>query len=255
MTIDLNGKLALVTGSSGGIGQSIALALAASGADVAVNYLSNAAQGQATAEQIERSGRRSRAFQADVSDVREAERLIAETEAYFGRSIDILINNAGHLIGRVANMEMTEEHYDKVMDVNLKSCVFVSKAAARGMVEKGGGSIVNLTSIAAHNGGGPGATLYAASKAAVIAYTKGLAKELAGKGIRVNAVSPGFIGATAFHDTFTSNEARKSTVQGIPLGREGKPDDVAGVTLFLVSDLSGYLTGETIEVNGGMYMR
>jgi 3-oxoacyl-[acyl-carrier protein] reductase len=255
MRIDLNGKLALVTGSNTGIGRGIALALAEHGADVAVNYLKNKEQGEEVAAKIRAMGRRSAAFQADLTKVEEAERLVAETEREFGRSIDILVNNAGHLVARVPASEMTEEHYNKVMDVNLKSCVFVSKAALRGMIAGGGGSIVNMTSLAAHNGGGPGASIYAASKAAVIGYTKGLAKEVAGKGIRVNAVSPGFIGQTMFHDTFTPKEAREATVKTIPLGREGTPDDVAGAVLFLVSDLAGYLTGETIEINGGMYMR
>lgn len=253
MKIDLSGKLALVTGSNAGIGRGIALALAACGADVAVTYMNNKEQGEETAGAIRGMGVRSAAFQLDASDTARVERLVGEVEETFGRPADILVNNAGHLIGRVPNLEMTEAHYERVMDVNLKSCVFMSRSFGSRMAA--GGSIVNLTSIAAHNGGGPGASLYAASKAAMIAYSKGLAKEIAGRGIRVNLVSPGFIGQTAFHATFTPDAARAATVQGIPLGREGTPEDVANAVVFLASPMSSYITGETIEVNGGMFMR
>jgi 3-oxoacyl-[acyl-carrier protein] reductase len=255
LIIELNHKLALVTGSNAGIGRGIALALAKSGMDVAIHYLKNKEQGEATASEIQALGRKSVAFQADLTNIKEIECLMAGIEAEFGRPIDILVNNAGHLVDRVLNLEMTEDHYDKVMGVNFKSCVFVTKAAAKGMTAAGGGTIVNVSSIAAHNGGGPGASLYAASKAAMIAYTKGLAKEVASSGIRVNAVSPGFIGQTSFHATFTPDSARQATMKTIPLEREGTPEDVANAVLFLVSDMAGYITGETIEVNGGMFMR
>jgi len=255
MNIDLSGKLALVTGGNAGIGRGIALALAACGADVAVTYMNNKEQGEEVARSIRERGGRSEAFRLDATDAAQIERLVDEISTAFGRSADILVNNAGHLIARVPNLDMTESHYAKVMDVNLKSCVLMCKAFAPGMKSQGGGSIVNVTSVAAHNGGGAGASVYAAAKAAMIAYSKGLAKEVAGDGIRVNLVSPGFIGRTAFHDTFTPDAARKATVQGIPLGREGTPEDVAMAALFLASDMSAYITGETIEVNGGMFMR
>ncbi|AJY75800.1 SDR family NAD(P)-dependent oxidoreductase [Paenibacillus beijingensis] len=255
MNIDLTGKIALVTGASGGIGRAAALALAANGAAVAVNYLNSRGTAKQVAAEIAQNGGKAAALQADVTKVEEAQRLVRSAEEELGGSIDILVNNAGHLVQRLPNEEMTEELYNKVMDVNMKSTVFVSKAVIPGMKAKGAGQIVNLTSLAAHNGGGPGASIYAASKAAILTYTKGLAKELASCGIRVNAVSPGFIGQTAFHSTFTPEAAQKATIAGIPLGRAGTPEDVAGVILFLVSDLSAYLTGETIEVNGGMFMR
>ncbi|GAB6931046.1 SDR family oxidoreductase [Paenibacillus sp. JCM 10914] len=255
MHIQLSGNIALVTGSSGGIGRAAATMLARSGAKVALNYLNSQAAAEEAVAQIREFGGEAQAFQADVTQVEQAEGLVQEVEQYFGGHITILVNNAGHLVQRVPNVDMTEEHYTKVMDVNMKSTVFVSKAVLAGMKAEGRGRIVNMTSIAAHNGGGPGASIYAASKAAVLNYTKGLAKELAGSGINVNAVSPGFIGQTAFHATFTPDDARRATIQGIPLGREGTPEDVAGTILFLVSDLSSYITGETIEINGGMYMR
>lgn len=255
MNIQLNGKIALVTGASGGIGQGIAIMLAKSGAKVAVNYLNNEAGANETVAQIEAAGGEGKAFRADVTKVEEVERLVAEVEQAFGSQVGILINNAGHLVSRLNNADMTEQLYEQVMDVNFKSTVFACKAVLAGMKRSGGGRIVNLTSVAAHNGGGAGASIYAASKAAVMAYTKGLAKEVAADGILVNAISPGFIGETAFHSTFTPEAARQATIKGIPLGREGLPLDVAGSALFLVSELSSYLTGETIEINGGMFMR
>lgn len=255
MTIDLRGSIALVTGASGGIGRAVAIQLAQNGAKVAVNYLNSREAAEETAAHILSAGGDAEAFQADVTDLEAVNRMVAAVEERFGGTVDILVNNAGHLVKRVPVEEMTEEHYTKVMDVNMKSTVFVSKAVIPGMKARGGGCIVNVTSIAAHNGGGAGASIYAASKAAVIGFTKALAKELAGSGVNVNAVSPGFIGQTAFHATFTPEAARQATIQGIPLGREGTPEDVAGSVLFLVSGLSSYLTGETIEINGGMFMR
>ncbi|MDI4648966.1 SDR family NAD(P)-dependent oxidoreductase [Cohnella hashimotonis] len=251
----LAGKLALVTGSGSGIGKGIAWALARQGADVAVHYNSNAEAGEATAREIAESGVRAAAFGADLRQVAETERLASEVEAFFGRPIDILVNNAGHLVGRVANAEMTERHYEEVMNVNFKSCVFMSKAVIPAMAERREGAIVHVSSVAAHNGGGPGASVYAAAKAAMLAYAKGLAKELAGSGIRVNAVSPGVIGQTAFHDTFTPEDARAATLKTIPLGREGAPEDVGNAVVYLVSAQSAYVTGQTIEINGGMFMR
>jgi 3-oxoacyl-[acyl-carrier protein] reductase len=255
MNMILSGKVALVTGASGGIGRAVAMALASQGAKVALNYLNSKEATEAAVAEIKQAGGEAAAFQADVTKLDQIEALVAAVEGTFGDSIDILVNNAGHLVKRVSNEEMTDEHYTQVMDVNFKSAVFMSKAVLPGMKAKQGGRIINVTSIAAHNGGGPGATIYAASKAALMTFTKGLAKEVAGHGINVNAVSPGFIVDTAFHSTFTPEAAQKATIQGIPLGRGGIPDDVAGSVLFLASNLSSYLTGETIEINGGMYMR
>lgn len=255
MKIDLTGKIALVTGSNAGIGRAIALALAASGAKVGVNCLRNVAQGEETVAAIRDAGGEAVLVQADVTDPAQIDRLVSEVECAFGGTVDILVNNAGHMVRRLPNSEMTEEHYAQVMDVNLKSTVFMCQRVIDGMKAKGTGRIINMSSIAAQNGGGPGASIYAASKAAVSAYSKGLAKELAAGGITVNIVSPGFIGNTMFHTTFTSDAARQATISGIPLQREGTPEDVAGAVLYLASDLAAYLTGETIEINGGMMMR
>ncbi|NHN28518.1 SDR family NAD(P)-dependent oxidoreductase [Paenibacillus agricola] len=254
MTINLTHKIALVTGGNNGIGLAISETLAKAGAKVAINYLKDKEAAARAVESIRAAGGVAEAFQADVTDLQQIDQMLAEVREKLG-PIDILVNNAGHMIKRLPNMEMDEEHYGKVMDVNFKSCVFVSKAATSDMIAAGGGAIVNVSSVAAHNGGGPGASVYAASKAAMISYSKGFAKEVAKHGIRVNCLSPGFIGQTAFHATFTTDAARESTISSIPLGREGTPQDVADSVLFFVSDLSAYLTGETIEINGGMFMK
>jgi 3-oxoacyl-[acyl-carrier protein] reductase len=150
---------------------------------------------------------------------------------------------------------MDEDFYRTVMDVNVLSTVLCTRAVVPGMISRKRGAIVNMSSLAAHNGGSPGAALYAASKAAIIAFTKGLAKELAPHGIRVNAVAPGLIGGTPFHSTFTTPEAFQAATKTIPLGRAGDPDDVAKVIAFLVGEQASFLAGETIEINGGMWMR
>jgi 3-oxoacyl-[acyl-carrier protein] reductase len=229
--------------------------MAESGARVAVHGLNNMEQAEKLAADIRSFGGDAAAFRADVTDVEEIARLVSEVEERFGGTVDVLVNNAGTLVGRSPIEEMSEELYTRIMDVNLKSAVFVSQKVIPGMKSKGFGRIINLTSVAAHNGGGQGAAIYAASKAAIIAFTKGLAKELAPQGITVNAVAPGFIGQTAFHATYTTDEARTATVKTIPLQREGTPDDVAGTILYLATDLASYVTGETIEINGGMLMR
>ncbi|MEO2205287.1 glucose 1-dehydrogenase [Paenibacillus pabuli] len=255
MNINLQNKIALVTGSSGGIGAAIAGGLAGCGAKVAVNGLHNMERAEEVVASIRAAGGEAEAFRADVTNTKEIESMIGDITYRFGGPVELLVNNAGHLVQRSPIEMMSEELYGRIMDVNLKSAVFVSKAVIPGMKAIGRGRIINLTSVAAHNGGGPGAAIYAASKAGIIALTKGLAKELAAAGVTVNALSPGFIGQTAFHATFTSEGGRSSAISSIPLGREGNPDDVAGAALYLCSDLGSFITGETIEINGGMFMR
>lgn len=255
MKIDLNGKIALVTGARTGIGLEVVRVLASAGAKVALNYVRDKDSAEAAAQELRDGGAEVYAFQADVSNVEQIERMLAEVQDKLGGTVDILVNNAGGMVKRVPNVEMTEAHYEQVMDINFKSAVFMSKAVLPGMIAKKNGAIVNMSSVAAHDGGGAGASIYAASKAAVISYSKGLAKEVAASGIRVNAVSPGFIGQTPFHVTHTPEAARNATVARVPLGREGIPQDVANAVLFLASELSSYLTGETIEINGGLFMR
>lgn len=254
MEINLNGKVALVTGASGGIGQSVALELASNGAKVAVNYLTNKRGAEETVKLIEEQGGKAIMIQADVTDLAQIESLVNEVEDKLGK-VDILINNAGNLVERRPIAEMTADLWKKVMDVNVTSAVFVSKAVLPGMKDKGSGSIINLSSLAAHDGGGPGAVPYATSKGAILTFTKGLAKELAPFGIRVNAISPGFIDQTKFHTVFNTEEGRKAAVSKIPLGRGGVPQDINGAVAFLVSDFASFITGETIEINGGVFMK
>ena len=211
--------------------------------------------GEEAVKQIQKMGQEAVLFQADLTESGAAERLVRDAAEALGGKIDILFNNSGSMVKRVPNAEVTEEYYTQVMDVNFKTTVFACKAVIPYMKANGGGKIINMASLAAHDGGGPGASLYAASKAAIIAYTKGLAKEVAPYGINVNAVAPGFIGDTPFHETFTPKEAQEATMARIPLGRAGKPIDVAGAVLYLASELSDFLTGETIDINGGVLMR
>ena len=250
----LTGRVALVTGAEVGIGRATAMALARHGADVAVHYYSNEAGAKEAAQAIMTLGRRAAVFQGDLTKNGDVTRVVRSADAHFGR-IDILVNNAGGLVGRHSLTEMSEAFFHDVMNVNVLTTFLCSQAVAPGMIARGAGAIVNLTSLAAHNGGGPGASVYAAAKAAVLALTKAYAKELAPHGIRVNGVSPGLIGGTPFHKTFTASEAFAATVKTIPLGRAGTPEDVANVITFLAGPDAAYLTGETIEINGGMFMR
>ncbi len=250
----LSGKVALVTGAEGGIGRATALALAGRGADVAVHYYSSAEAAADVVSAIHGMDRQAAAFQADLTEEALVARVFGDAMARFGR-IDILVNNAGDLMGRHALVDMTGEFFQRVLDVNVRTTFLCCRAAAPLMMARGAGAIVNLTSLAAHNGGGPGASVYAAAKAAVLTLTKAYAKELAPHGVRVNAVSPGLIGGTQFHGRFTSPDAFAAAVKTVPLGRAGTPDDVARVIAFLASEDAAYLAGETIEINGGMFMR
>lgn len=252
LQVDLSGKKALVTGSSTGIGRAIALAFARNGADVAVNYLSSKEAAEEVGRQIAAMGRKAIVVGADVSRKDEVARLFAEVEAAFGPALDILVNNAGSLIRRELIAEMSEETFDRVLAVNFKS-VFLCSQAAIPRLPDGTGRIINTSSIAARNGGGPGASVYASSKAAVSCFTKSLAKELAPRGITVNAIAPGVI-ATPFHDRFSTPEIMERFRQNTPLGRNGEAEDIVGAALYLASPEAAFATGETIEVNGGMLM-
>jgi NAD(P)-dependent dehydrogenase (short-subunit alcohol dehydrogenase family) len=251
--IELQNKVALITGASSGIGAATAIRLASSGAKVAVNYFHNEKGAKEIVASIENAGGAAIALRADVRNSSDCNSLLEATVRHFG-PLDILINNAGSLVERLRLLELTEERWDEVLDLNLKSAYMCSRAAARGMIERKSGIIVNVSSIAGHNGGGPGAIHYAAAKAGLFGFTKAIAKELAPHSIRVNCVSPGVI-VTPFHETFSTPEAMKNFVAAIPMNRAGTPDEVAKVIVFLCSDEASYLCGETIEINGGMLMR
>ncbi len=249
---DLHGKVALVTGASSGIGQATAEMLAANGASVTINFHLNEAGAAAVRDEIISKGGSAIAVQADVTRTSEVESLVERTITEFG-PIDILVNNAGSLIERLKILELTEERWDEVIDLNLKSAFLCSKAVAGSMMERKTGAIVNVSSIAGRTGGALGSIHYSTAKGGLITFTKGLAKELAPFGVRVNAVSPGVID-TRYHETFSTPEMVKSYVSGIPLGRLGTPVEVAEVICFLASNAASYLVGETIEINGGMFM-
>jgi 3-oxoacyl-[acyl-carrier protein] reductase len=245
---------ALVTGASGGIGRATALALAQRGARVGVHYFSKADAAKEVVAEIAAAGGTAAAFGADLRQTSGVNTLVTNVGEALG-PVDILVNNAGDLIERATLLKMTEARWREVLDLNLTSVFLLSQAIVPSMIARGRGVIVNMSSLAAHNGGGPGAFAYSASKAGVIALTKAMAKELAPNGIRVNCVAPGLIGDTAFHARFTPRETFDATVKSIPLGRAGTPDDVANVISFLCGDESAFLTGETIEINGGIFMK
>jgi len=250
MTGDLKGKVAIVTGGARDIGRATVLELAAAGASVAVNYHRSADAARKVVAEVKGRGGNAVAISADVSSGESVRRLVEETIAAFGRRINILVNNAGGLIARKKLDEMDEAFWDEVLALNLKSVFLVTREVVPHITE--GGAIVNLSSLAARDGGGGGALAYSAAKGAVLTLTRGLSKELASKKIRVNCVSPGMI-ATTFHDTFTSPDVRKAVAARTSIGREGTAEDVAKAIVFLASPDSAYITGESIEINGGIY--
>jgi 3-oxoacyl-[acyl-carrier protein] reductase len=250
----LTGRRALVTGSGHGIGAAVALGLAQAGAEVVVHYGHSADKADETAKQIAELGVRTTVLQADVTDTAQVDALVARSAEFLG-GLDVLVCNAGHLIGRESVETMTDEHYAAVMDVNLGATFRTVRAAIPHLKVSGRGRIVTMSSLAAHNGGGPGSAVYAAAKAGIRGLTKGLAKELAGSSITVNALAPGFIGDTPFHTTFTPPESQRAIVAGIPLGRAGTVQEVASAVTWLCSDGAGFVTGSTIDIDGGAWFR
>jgi len=269
---DFTDKVVLVTGASSGIGRATAEFFGECGAKVALSYLKNqtgadaavaaiaganlgrdmasGADASTVSDSVETTGR-VLAVQADVTKNSEIARMIKEVEDNLG-AIDILVNNAGSLVERLRTAELTEERWDEVFALNVKSAFFAAQAVVPKMLEKGG-VIVNVTSIAGRNGGALGSIHYSAAKGAMTTMTKGLAKEFAAQNIRVNGVSPGVID-TPFHETFSTPEAMANFKNIIPMGRVGRSEEVARVIAFLASDAAAYLCGETIEINGGMLM-
>lgn len=254
MSADLNGSRALVTGAGHGIGRAIAVALAEAGADVAVHYHSSADEAAKTVAAIEELGRRAKAFRADATVSGEVDALVEEATGFLG-GLDVLVCNAGHLIGREKIAAMSDDHFDQVISVNLTSTFRTVRAALPHLTQSSAGRIITMSSLAAHNGGGPGSVAYAAAKAGIRGFTKGLAKELAGTGVTVNTVAPGFIKGTAFHDTFTAPRAQEAMEAGIPVGRAGTPEDVAHAVVHLASPASGFLTATTVDIDGGVWPR
>jgi 3-oxoacyl-[acyl-carrier protein] reductase len=246
----LDGKVALVTGGASGIGRAVSVALADAGARVAVHYFSSEAGAEEVVKAIRAAGGEALPLKANLTVRGEADRVVSTAIQTFG-GLDVLVNNAGHLVQRCPIAEMSDELYHTIMDVNTTSTFLMCRAALRHMLTRQSGSIVNMSSAAAFTGGGGGATIYATSKAAIVGFTRALAKEVGPKGIRVNAVAPGQI-ATQFHDRFSTPEGRASTVKTIPLGREGTAEEIAGAVAYLASPAASFVSGEVIGINGAM---
>ena len=247
--MDLTGKVALVTGASRGIGQAVAVELAKAGADVIVNYIGNEAVAQETVEKVEALGRKALKIKADVGNADEVQAMVDEAHAAFGH-IDVLVNNAGITRDGLL-IRMKDSDWDDVLNINLKGVYLVSKAVAKLMVKQRSGRIINMTSVSGVTGN-VGQANYAAAKAGVIGFTKTCAKELAARGITVNAVAPGFI-ETAMTDVLPE-KIKEGIAATVPLDRMGQPEEIAGVVTFLASDFARYITGQVLNVDGGMVM-
>lgn len=245
----LKGAVAVVTGGSRDIGRAISVKLAKEGAKVVVNYNKSEKGAEKTVEEIKALGGEAISVKADVSKQDEIAVLRTETIEAFGDKVDILVNNAGGLFARKTLQEFDEAFYNLVMDVNFKSVVFAMQAFVPLMGK--GASIINLSSQAARDGGGGGSSLYASSKGAVSTFTRSMSKELGPSGIRVNSVCPGLIG-TKFHDDFTKDEVREKVAAGTPLRREGTAEEVADLVAYLASEESSFMTGNNVDINGGL---
>ncbi|MEQ7801111.1 glucose 1-dehydrogenase [Pedobacter sp. ASV1-7] len=245
----LKNKIAIVTGGSRDIGRAVSIQLAQEGAKVVINYHSNKSNAEETLKQITDNGGEGIIVKGDVTKSLEVAELINKTRETYGDEIHILVNVAGGMIARKATLEIDEDFWDEVMDLNLKSVFLVSQATIPHM--KSGAAIVNLSSLAGRDGGGPGASAYATAKGGIMTYTRSLAKELGPKNIRVNAVLPGMI-ATTFHDTFSKPEVRVNVANATLLKREGTASEVADLVIYLASDQASYITGTNVDINGGL---
>lgn len=245
----LDGKVALVTGASRGIGRAIAIRLAAEGAKVAINFAGNTEKAEAVKAEIEAAGGEALLVQANVADAAAVEEMVAKVVEAFG-GIDVLVNNAGITRDGLL-VRMKDEDFDAVLDTNLKGVFYCTKVVSKLMMKKRSGRIVNMTSVVGVNGNA-GQTNYAAAKAGVIGFSKSAAKEFASRGITVNMVAPGFIDTDM--TSVLSDKAKEAAMAGIPLQRMGTPENVADAVAFLVSDQAAYITGQVIHVDGGMVM-
>jgi 3-oxoacyl-[acyl-carrier protein] reductase len=246
----LNDKVAVVTGGARDLGRAISVKLAEEGAKVVLNYFDNKADADITLELIRNKGGEAIAVQGDMTKAADVKKLFQEAVATYGGHINILVNVVGGLVGRKAIVEQDEDWYNFLMDVNMRSVFLCTKEVVPLMPK--GSSIINFSSQAAKDGGGPGASMYATAKAAVMCHTRAMAKELGPQGIRVNALAPGMI-ATSFHDRFTSPAARENLEKTVPLRRQGDAVDIADLVCYLAGDESAYITGTNIDINGGSY--
>lgn len=248
----LNGKNAFITGTSQGIGAAISKELIEKGCNVCMHYFHSSEQPDLLKKLAEEKGQKAICLQADLTNKDEVSSCISKAVAYFG-TFDILVNNSGSLVERRLLSQVDTEYWNKLIDLNLTSMMWVTMELVPHMNRIDGASIVNLSSLAGRKGGHPGSLIYSTTKGAVLTFTRALSNELGADGIRVNAVAPGFIEGTNFHKTHTSRESADKTIEGIPLGRSGTPEDVARAVAFLVSEYDGFITGITLDINGGVY--
>lgn len=248
----LNGKNVLITAGAQGIGESITKHFIDSGANVAIHYFSSADTANQLTAYAMGKGQKAMAIKADLTNESEANTMVEKTVEVFG-GLDILINNAGSLVARKLLHEMEAEFWHKVMDINMTSMMFVTRAAAPYLTKNKESSIVNLASLAGRKGGHPGSLVYSTSKGAILTFTRALSAELGPEGVRVNAVAPGLILGTSFHNTHTTKESAAATTAGIPIQRAGNADDVARAVIYLASEYDGFITGATLDINGGVY--
>ncbi|GAB3476807.1 SDR family NAD(P)-dependent oxidoreductase [Marinomonas epiphytica] len=252
MNSKLAGKNILITAGAQGIGEAITKHLVDSGANVAVHYFSSSDTANELVKYAQSKGQNGVALSGDLTDENQAEQLVKDTVEQLG-SLDILINNAGSLVARRHLNEMDAEFWHKVMDINMTSMMFVTRAAAPFLAQNENSSIVNLASLAGRKGGHPGSLVYSTSKGAILTFTRALSSELGAQGIRVNAVAPGLILGTSFHNTHTTKESADATTASIPIQRAGTPDDVARAVTYLASEYDGFITGATLDINGGVF--
>ena len=252
MNNKLTGKNVLITAGAQGIGEAITKHLIDSGANVAIHYFSSAETANKLIEYASSKGQKAVAISGDLTNETDATAMVEKTIEALG-GINILINNAGSLVDRRLLSDMDATFWLKVMDINLTSMMFVTRAASPYLAKNESSSIVNLASLAGRKGGHPGSLAYSTSKGAILTLTRALSGELGPQGIRVNAVAPGLILGTSFHNTHTTKESADQTVAGIPIQRAGNADDVARAVLYLASEYDGFITGATLDINGGVY--
>jgi 3-oxoacyl-[acyl-carrier protein] reductase len=248
----LEGKNALVSGTSQGIGAAIARALIGAGCNICLHYFRSKDEPEKLKEAALEKGRQAICIGADLTSEREVYALITGAVESMG-SFDILVNNSGSLVERRSISEVDLDYWYRVIDINMTTMMLVTREIIPHLNYGSGASIINNSSLAGRKGGHPGSLVYSAAKGAMLGWTRALSQELAPRGIRVNAVAPGFIEGTSFHATHTSPGSARKTISQIPLGRSGTPDDVARAVLFLASEYDGFITGETIDINGGVY--
>ena len=246
---NLDGRVAIVSGGARDIGRSVSEGLAARGAKVVVNYFSSPADGEATVKAIRAAGGTAIAVRGDMTNPADVQNILEEARKAYGPHIDILVNVAGGMVARRPLAEMDETFFESVMKLNVTSAFLTTKFIVPHM--RAGGSIINFASQAGRDGGGPGACAYATSKGAVMTFTRAIAKELGPSNIRVNCVCPGLI-RTTFHDTFTKDEVRAKVASATPLRREGEAQEVADLVAYLASPDSTFITGASIDINGGL---